>query len=504
METGFKKSLIGYLLNRRDFVRGSELSSALKVSTKTISRAVRQINQQINQQSGQHGLIEAKRGRGYRLRNPDAVSLGDVGCALGDANIDVSHLSSIERRDEIVKRLLITAPQKYRMSELWGKYYIGDSSMSTDLRSLRLILGRFRLSLERVSGYVWVEGAEADIRRAISSLFVNEGDLANHQFMQPNQSIEQRDAAFVNKQLDLIEELIHAEIPYPYRVNIFTHLYILIERFRRVGSLMEDTSCPEGYGGPEEHSKVMDVCRSVIENVKMYLDADLPDAEIYYLYQYLTSSRIEGGLSAPAEIPEEVRSATQYLIGQVALDPRYRDIDSRELFSGLAKHMKPLLNRLQNKIKVNNNLLEQIRLEYPHLFQTVQDATNGLENRFGLNHIDEEEVGFITVYFAQAVENLRTPVNILLVCTTGLGTAQLLRSKIERRFSDLNIVETVAIKDIDTVLDAHPEIGLVVSTVGLPESLTMPTLVVSAMLTIEDQERLERMADQIRGGEAGR
>lgn len=500
METGFKKSLIGYLLNRRDFVRGSELSSALKVSTKTISRAVRQINQQ----SGQHELIEAKRGRGYRLRNPDAVSFGDAGYSLGDANVDVSHLSSIERRDEIVKRLLITAPQKYRMSELWGKYYIGDSSMSADLRSLRLMLGRFRLSLERVSGYVWIEGAEADIRRAISSLFVDEGDLANHQFMQPNQRIEQRDAAFVNKQLDLIEELIHAEIPYPYRVNIFTHLYILIERFRRVGSLMEDTTCPEGYGGQEEHSKVMDVCRSVIENVKMYLDADLPDAEIYYLYQYLTSSRIESGLSTPVEIPGEVSSATQYLIEQVELDPRYGDIGSRELFSGLAKHMKPLLNRLQNKIKVNNNLLEQIRLEYPHLFRTVQDASKRLEKRFGLSHIDEEEVGFITVYFAQAVENLRMPVNILLVCTTGLGTAQLLRSKIERRFSGLSIVETVAVKDIDAVLDRHPEISLIVSTVSLPESLTMPTLVVSAMLTIEDQERLERKADQIRSGEAGR
>ena len=31
-----------------------------------------------------------------------------------------------------------------------------------------------------------------------------------------------------------------------------------------------------------------------------------------------------------------------------------------------------------------------------------------------------------------------------------------------------------------------------------------PTLVVSAMLTIEDQERLERMADHIHNGEVGR
>ncbi|WEV42138.1 hypothetical protein OZX57_01150 [Bifidobacterium sp. ESL0682] len=117
---------------------------------------------------------------------------------------------------------------------------------------------------------------------------------------------------------------------------------------------------------------------------------------------------------------------------------------------------------------------------------------------FGLNNIDDEEVGFIVVYFAQAIESKQTPVNILLVCTTGLGTAQLLRAKIERRFSEFHIVTTVATKDLDEKLCAHPEVDLVVSTVSLSGNLPVPTLVVSAMLTLEDQERLEREADQIR------
>lgn len=183
METGFKKSLIGYLLNRCDYVRGSELSDALKVSTKTITRAVQQINGQYRPVT----IIESKRGRGYRLKNPETLSFGVSGFVIGQANVDVSRLTSIERRDEIVKRLLFTAPQRYRVTGLWSKYFIGDSAVAADLRSLRLMLGRFRLSVEHVSGFVWIDGEEADIRRAIGSLFVDEGQPGNRRFMQSDQ-----------------------------------------------------------------------------------------------------------------------------------------------------------------------------------------------------------------------------------------------------------------------------------------------------------------------------
>ena len=41
---------------------------------------------------------------------------------------------------------------------------------------------------------------------------------------------------------------------------------------------------------------------------------------------------------------------------------------------------------------------------------------------------------------------------------------------------------------------------MVISTIRLPETVTKPTVVVSAMLTIEDQERLEEEADRVRQG----
>ena len=219
---------------------------------------------------------------------------------------------------------------------------------------------------------------------------------------------------------------------------------------------------------------------------------------MYFLFQYLTSSRLHHHSIDQNEVPDQVRDVTDYLIYKVTEDPEYRNINRRDLFAGLSQHMKPLLNRLENNIKVTNNLLEQIKLEYPHLFATVKNAAMQLSERFQLADIDDEEIGFITVYFAQAVESSEEPINVLLVCTTGLGTAQLLRSKIEKKLPDFHIVQTVAVRNLPEEIHTHPETDLIVSTIVLHHEITVPSIVVSAMLTVEDQERLEREAGRIR------
>ncbi|WEV42137.1 PRD domain-containing protein [Bifidobacterium sp. ESL0682] len=283
----------------------------------------------------------------------------------------IGRLTPVERRAEVLKRLLVTSPQRYRIEDLWGKFYISDSAISSDLKSLRSMLSRFDLSVEHSNDYVWVEGVEQNIRKAITDLIFDDDNVAaSGRFIQPDQRIHQRDAAFVSHQLDLIEDLTHSEIPYPYSVNLFTHLYILIERYREVGSLIDDGAVPDDVADFfDKYPSLADVCRKIIGNLNTYLDTVLPDVETYYLYQYLASSRIDDHIAITNEMPERVGEVTRYLIEEVAKEPGYQGIDDGNLYSSLVKHMKPLLNRLDSGIKVKNNLLEQIKLEYPCLFR---------------------------------------------------------------------------------------------------------------------------------------
>ena len=113
MTHDYMKSMISYLLNRRDFVSGQELSEALGVSTKTTNRTVKQINESAEE----NPIIESQRGRGYRLNFQNYFDQRD---RMDHANA-MNGISSVERRDEIIKRLLITSPHQYRVDDIWGE-----------------------------------------------------------------------------------------------------------------------------------------------------------------------------------------------------------------------------------------------------------------------------------------------------------------------------------------------------------------------------------------------
>lgn len=492
MATQYKQSLINYLLKNKDYVAGAELSTMLGVSTKTISRAVRDINAH----SSDGPLIESRRGRGYRLNYQNYLKQQSDPSQM----VNSHNLSSVVRRNDVLRELLITSPEKHRIEDVFGRFYVSESVVASDLHVLREMMDSYSLKLLRRNEYIWITGEEMNIREAINDLLVDDDETSINHFLQSNQHIRKNDASFVTRQLILIEEQLGAGISYPYNINLFSHLYVLIERYQNVGTMVDDglTITEEEKAKMAQDPLLIKVCRQIVKNLDDYLDFQLPEIEVYYLYQYLTSSRVNDSVSNLQNVPGSVRVATDFLIEKVTADPEYSHINSLELFNSLSKHMKPLLNRLENNIKVKNNLLDQIKLEYSHLFSTVKQATQQLSKRYNLGEIDDEEVGFITIYFAQAVENTRPPFNIMIVCTTGLGTAQLLKAKIAKRFSELNIVELVAGRSLGTELDIHPEVDLVVSTINLPSVTNVPVLVVSAMLTMEDQERLERKVRELR------
>lgn len=492
MKERFKQSLIAYLLNHHGYVAGSQLSTILHVSTKTIVRNVKKINAE----SSDGPIIESKRGRGYRLNYQNYLK----GKNETTVPQNVSNLSTVERRNEVIKKLLVTSPEKQQVKDVFSKFYVSDSVISFDLKIIRTMLEKYHLTVHRENEYVWIEGKELDIRTAINSLLVSDNVISISHFLQENQYIRKRDASFVTRQLGFIEEQMASDITYPYNVNLFSHLYVLIERYQNVGSLVEsDFEVTDAEKETmDSHPKMEKISQQVVANLSRYLNTQLPSIEVYYLFQYLSSSRVNDTSISVNDVSDHVRAVTDYLIDKVTQDPQYRYLNSNELFTNLANHIKPLLNRLENNIKVKNNLLGQISLEYPHLFKVVKNATAELSKRYDLNKIDDEEVGFITVYFAQAVENKRPPINVVAVCTTGFGTAQLLKAKLEKRFSELNIIDVVSSRDLAGKIDHYPDLDLIVSTIELPKSIKVPTLIVSAILTLEDQERLDKKVDEIR------
>ncbi len=72
-----------------------------------------------------------------------------------------------------------------------------------------------------------------NIRTAINEV-INNLDLSTYDDLKTEYSdLNKTDVQFIVRQMELIENKLMISIPYPYDINIFSHLYILINRFRQ-------------------------------------------------------------------------------------------------------------------------------------------------------------------------------------------------------------------------------------------------------------------------------
>jgi activator of the mannose operon (transcriptional antiterminator) len=402
-----------------------------------------------------------------------------------------------------MEELLFSAPRERGVCEIYEPFYISENVMASDEKIISDILQRYSIRLVRRNRTLRVNGDESNIRTAIKDLIqsaemVDLGQLE----MQQDQKFNKYDADFVLKQIRDIEQNLHIVLPHPYNINLFSHIYILISRFRKAGL----RSFNYGVNISKDELKKMDaepnlkeMSAKIVKNIERYLNTTLPDYEVYFLFQYLISSRLQGKEEEKEIFPDTVQEITQFFIDQIAEKSGSR-LSSRKLFTNLAHHIKPLLNRLEHGIRVRNNLLEQIKLEYAQSFLDVEKIAEAASRQFQLPKINEDEIGFITLYFAQVLEENPNKIKSLIMCTTGIGTSELLKVKIGKKIPDIEILDVISTRNIHSVLVKFPNVDLIISTVKLDASIEVPSIVISAMLTVDDQERLLTRVEELRDG----
>lgn len=486
-----KQALLYTLSNHRDFVTANELSGVLELSTKSVYRLIKQINEE----SRDGVVISSEKGRGFKLEYKQSHT--------PSTDSKPASITPIERRNRIMEELLFSAPRERGVCEIYEPFYISENVMASDEKIISDILQRYSIRLVRRNRTLRVNGDESNIRTAIKDLIqsaemVDLGQLE----MQQDQKFNKYDADFVLKQIRDIEQNLHIVLPHPYNINLFSHIYILISRFRKAGL----RSFNYGVNISKDELKKMDaepnlkeMSAKIVKNIERYLITTLPDYEVYFLFQYLISSRLQGKEEEKEIFPDTVQEITQFFIDQIAEKSGSR-LSSRKLFTNLAHHIKPLLNRLEHGIRVRNNLLEQIKLEYAQSFLDVEEIAEAASRQFQLPKINEDEIGFITLYFAQVLEENPNKIKSLIMCTTGIGTSELLKVKIGKKIPDIEILDVISTRNIHSVLVKFPNVDLIISTVKLDASIEVPSIVISAMLTVDDQERLLTRVEELRDG----
>ncbi len=498
MITSRQHKILRFLLQQREYVTLFNLAEQFDVSKKTIQRDLNVINEYLADSDAQ---VDKKAGAGVLLVADNAADLLQLELQLNGESKDSESVMGHARRIKIASWLLSETPKETSINKLSERFYISNASVVNDLRVIEDWITPLGLQLIRSQSGTRIKGNENNVRQAMAALInglVNHQDpgLANHSRLDPGsykalvQYFGEDEVAFVQVLLQEMEQALAYPLGEAYYTNIFTHILIMMRRRAR-GNLLDNL---DHISRQPLEDPVFLVAGNMVEKIEQHIGLPLPEDEVWFIYQYIISSGVlvvennNSSLLHAELFSDEAREITSDLITSFSQLINVNLSQDKQLYDGLVVHIRPLINRLHYKINIRNPLMDDIKNELADVYHLTRIAIESVFVRCTQQKVSDDEVGYLAVHFQAAIERQITHKRVLLVCSTGIGTSHLLKSRILRAFPDWEIVAAVPASNVQSVSQQLTP-DLVISTVHVPE-IDTPVVYVTAFLNDADLQRI--------------
>jgi mannitol operon transcriptional antiterminator len=480
-----ERKILDMLLVHDQGIPVRELAEQLNVSNRTVHRDLKGVERILEEF---HLQLIKKSGFGIQIAGDDHNKK--------ELQMHLFHLSHTEytpeERQTIVLITLLEATEPVKLLALANDLNVTVATISHDLDKISETLEKYGLSLIRKRGYgVEIEGSESAKRRIMSELlFHHFGEYEFLSFMK--EFIQKRSAETLNtvteKLLGLVDqktlvtiekqiEEIQDELPFTIAdssyVALVVHLALAVERIIQGESINFDPQYLQTIRGTKEFEMAEKIARSLEHAFRI----TIPDEEIGYITMHLMGAKLrdrQGYMLEEASF--EVGIKAQELIRFVS-DKLNVDLTNNDpLFQDLVVHLKPAIYRIEHNMGIANPLLSKIVQDYPELFSMLE---KGVKKVFPDLTVPKEEIGYLVLHFASALLRERKGIHALVICSSGLGTAKILATRLKKEIPDIVRIQHTSVlelKDVDT-----DQFDLIVSTVPL-NNFTGHYFVVSPIL----------------------
>ncbi|MEA4895383.1 MAG: PRD domain-containing protein [Oscillospiraceae bacterium] len=357
---------------------------------------------------------------------------------------------------------------------------------------------------------VRLEVDELQRRRLIVDFIIensNENAFLSYFFLQ-NQSVsgaiqEQSGYAYVNRILgsvdfqklfDSVDEYLnslHMTVEDSAYMWLIYYLAVMAARTKD-GKYIE--TLPESYSQFTQ----MDEYRAVEEGLKRQMEGAVPEKYLVNEAVFITAKIYVSSNTNIIRVKKE-NSDTADKIYSFIIDEVFRRIgfdvgNDKELADGLKTHLQASIVRAQLDMQARNVMLEEIKRKFPDLFKVCSEIEIDLAKKFGV-HFGENEVGFITLHIAAAIERIReivsAPISVkaALVCGYGVGTVTFLMRSFERQFPNIKIMDKLSVFEIGKY--DFSKVDVVFSTIDIPLPLPKPIIKVKPIISKLDVRRID-------------
>lgn len=482
-----EKQIIQYLMKDRDkFVTSKELAAHLNCSDRTIRTYYKTLVEKLDDYSG-IDLI-SKQGYGYKLDVLDDDALADF---LEENHINDHHFvyQSItdinDRYNYLLNKLLFEQNEIY-FDDLVDELYVSRSTLSSDFKKIRQKFKPYHLKIEsKANKGVYVTGSERDKRRFIMDYFISSGFIDTMHSYVDNELLNQR-ISFEELTIIVLDECREGGLKLSDFViqNLVIHIALAIRRITegfKISKLEEEELKLREL--PERQ-----IADNILKRVSVSTGIDFPVEEVDYITLHLISKSHGNARYVSESMQEQMR---QELIDSIEkINPEVKN--DFQLIEGLLAHLSTMLIRLEGKVVLENPLTTEIQANYQEMYQLAEQVITTMPT-FQSFSLTPNEIAYIALHFMAAKERYKEQrkYNVLVICATGYGSAQMLKSRIENELGNL-----ISITDVIGYYEINDEklkgIDFIVSSIDLSNLIfNIPVFTVSVFLTDEELQEIK-------------
>lgn len=430
-------NIIKLLVNFKEPISSLILSQEIGCSTKTIQTEIKYINKKLK-----NAKILSIRGIGYKLEGN-----------IDDINLNNDNYNDIDRVDYIIKKLINISNKEenaIKLEELAQTMYVSLSTVKNDLKIVKKILENYNITITSKHKHgIAIDSNETDIIKCII-------DLSNKKDNNIN-----------------INDFLTEEI----KNNIFNIKKLLLKILDNKKIIFTDIEF-----------------KNILNSISVYLSRYDYNKEEFikeYIEEYIIK---RDKILNDEDNKEQITNSIKEFCNNLKLATSI-DISKDELFE---EYLYNHINNVYKKIKLGIYQpvinYSDTKIKYPFAYELAKIAKKTIENNLEIK-INEEEIANIALHIGGAMERIsysekKKVFKTIIVCTSGIGTSMLLKSKLENIFKEkLEIIKIIPAYLVDyiNVID----VDFVISTVHIKLD-SVPVINISPVLNEKEVKIIEK------------
>lgn len=475
--------------HKHTYLTSQEVASELSVSNRTARKYILLLEDVLKKE--RVGEVISKPGQGYYLNIMDSKKFNQffVEETREEFLLNNQNIKGINDRHHFILNRLFFGGEGVYVDDLAEQLFVSRSTISNDLVEIKRLIDPYQIQLKSKSNKgIYVSGREQDIRHFIMNYFFM-GRLHENFFAFSMYSDLLADISVEEIMIIVLDECREAKLKLSDYVvyNVVMHISLAINRIKN--GFLIDVSAPVYV---DTDSAEYQTALRMMNRIKEIIGFPFPDNEADFIALHLMSIDTSPKIFQETHFSQsEIKSQLLEVLTQIEQVTGYLLTQDQILIDGLMAHFVPLLLRLQNNSSIDNPLLKEIKDKYAELFETTVFYFAKMPI-FQPYQVTEGEWAYIAIHLIAASERYynEQKVHVLVICATGIGSSQMIKSRIEHEFgSKIDIKKVIGYYEIAE--QDLSQVDLVISSINLQNViLNIPIVQVSVFLGEKDIEKI--------------